>query len=207
MIGRAAGLSVAVTVGLAALSTPAVAEELVTLTFRGGTYDRDDDGYADHASTFGLDGAEVGGGGVIEGGFRVLPRLWLYASWSGFTSLAQRRLGELRVSNQALLLQAGLTVFRRDDVLAAALPEPLSIRIDVLAGGGLYWMSDELDGASQSARGPGVRAGSQLTMSWRSFGFIVAYGLHLARPSLEDRLDGELGAGGNEFGAGLALRF
>ena len=174
---------------------------------RGAAYDRDDDGYADHAATFGLDGAEVGGGGVIEGGVRVLPRLWLYASWSGFTSLAQRRLGELRVSNRALLLQAGLTVFRRDDLLADAVRSPLSIRIDVLAGGGLYSLSDELDGASHSARGPGARAGAQATVSWRSFGFIVAYGLHLARPSLEDRVDGELRAGGNEFGAGLALRF
>jgi hypothetical protein len=181
-------------------------EERVTLTLRGAAFDREDGGYADHAAVFGLDRAEVGGGGVVEAGARVLPRLWLYASWSGFTSLAARRLSQLRVSNQVLLAQAGWTAFRRDALFRDALV-PLSLRVDVLAGGGLYRLSDELDGMSRSVSGPGMRAGGQVTLSWRAIGFVVAGGWHLARARLVDRAGGELEAGGVEFGAGLALRY
>jgi hypothetical protein len=200
------GLALTGGLALAAASHPARAdEERLTLTLRGGAYDRNDDGYADHAAVFGLSGAEVGGGGVIEGGVRVLPRVWLYASWSGFMSQAARRLDQLRVTNQAFLVQAGLTVYRRDRLFGGDLP--FSIRVDVLAGGGLYTLHDELDGASHSARGPGARAGSQVTLSWRNVGFIAAYGLHLARASIEDRVGGELRAGGNEVGAGFSVGF
>ena len=198
------------TAGLAALAVLIVAgtaradEERVTLSMRGSTLDRDDSGYADHAEVFGLAGAEVGGGGVVEAGVRVAPRVWLYASWSGFTSQGARRLGELRVDNRVLLAQAGLTLFRRDGLFSVRLP--FSLRCDVLAGGGLYSMRDELDGESQSVSGPGLRLGGQVTLSWRSFGLIIAFGRHFTRASIEDRVGGGLGAGGNEFGAGLSLR-
>jgi hypothetical protein len=205
VIGRL-GVALLGVLAVAAAPRPATAgEERLTLSLRGGAYDRDDDGYADHAAVFGLRGAELGGGGVIEGGVRVWPRLWLYASWSGFTSATRRRLDELQVTNQAFLVQAGVTVFRRDELFGGGLP--FSIRVDVLAGGGLYSLKDDLDGASHSVRGPGLRAGSQVTISWRSLGFITSYGLHLARVSLEDRVGGELRAGGNEIGAGVSVGF
>lgn len=180
-------------------------EERMTLTLRGAALDRDDAGYADHAEVFGLGSAEVGGGGVVEAGVRVLPRMWLYGSWSGFTSFGARRLSELRVRNQVLLAQAGWTAYRRDTLVQGALV-PLSLRVDLLAGGGLYRLSDELDGMSRSVSGPGMRAGGQVTLSWRALGFVVAGGWHFSRARLGDRAGGELAAGGVELGAGLALR-
>lgn len=204
MIGRALfGLALAAAVAPGAARA---GEERLTLSMRGAAFDRDDGGYADHAGVFGLGGAEVGGGGVVEAGVRVAPRLWLYASWSGFTSVAARRLDELRVSNQALLVQAGVTVFRRDELTAWTEGMPIALRCDLVAGGGLVTLRDELDGVSRRARGPGLRAGAQVTVSWRALGLTLAYGRHFARASLEDRLGGELGAGGNELGAGLSLR-
>ena len=179
-------------------------EQRVTLGLRGGVFDRDDHGYADHASVFGLGNPEVAGGGVVEVGARVAPRLWLYASWSGFASLASRRLGELGVQNQALLAQVGLTVLRLD---VGSDQLPLSLRADVLAGGGLHVMSDELDGQARRSAAPGARGGAQVTLSWRSIGFTLAYGHHVTRASIADRVGGELRAGGNELGAGLALGF
>lgn len=179
-------------------------EQRVTLGLRGGVFDRDDHGYADHASVFGLGDPEVAGGGVLELGVRAAPRIWLYASWSGFASLASRRLGELGVRNQAVLGQVGLTVLRLDlgtDQL------PLSLRADVLAGGGLYVMSDELDGEAHRSTAPGARGGAQVTLSWRSIGFTLAYGHHVTRASIEDRVGGGLRAGGNEIGAGLAFGY
>jgi hypothetical protein len=204
MTGRVA-VALAAALAVDAAARPAAGEERVTLSVRGAAYDRNDDGYADHAAAHGLSGAEVGGGGVVEGGVRLAPRLWLYASWSVFSSLARRRQDELSVLSQAVLLQAGVTVFRRDRLAGIALP--VAIRVDVLAGGGLYHLRDELDGEAHSERGPGARAGAQVTASWRAVGFVVAYGLHLARASIADRVGGELRAGGSELGAGFTLRF
>ena len=200
-----AALAAAVLVAMLGLTREARAEEQrVTLGLRGGVLDRDDDGYADHASVFGLGDPEVAGGGVVELGVRAAPRLWLYASWSGFASLASRRQGELGVRNQALLGQVGLTVLRLDIDTGHL---PLSLRADVLAGGGLYVISDELDGEAHRATAPGARGGAQVTLSWHSIGFTVAYGHHVTRASIEDRVGGALRAGGNELGVGLALGF
>lgn len=179
-------------------------EQRVTLALRGAVLDRDDDGYADHAAVFGLGNPEVAGGGVVELGVRAAPRLWLYASWSGFASLASRRQGELGVRNQALLGQVGLTVLRLD---IGTDQVPLALRADLLAGGGLYLLRDELDGEARRSAAPGARGGAQVTLSWRSIGFTLAYGHHLTRASIDDRVGGALGAGGNEFGAGLAVGF
>ena len=197
--------------GLVALAAAALAagearadEQRVTLGLRGGVFDRDDHGYADHASVFGLGDPEVAGGGVLEVGVRAAPRLWLYASWSGFASLASRRLGELGVRNQAVLGQVGLTVLRLD---LGTRQLPLALRADLLAGGGLYVMSDELDGEARRATAPGARGGAQVTLSWRSIGFTMAYGHHVTRAAVEDRVGGSLRAGGNELGAGLAFGF
>lgn len=202
MIRLAAAVAAA---ALIAGARPAWAdEERVTVNLRGAAFIRSDDGYAEHAEVFGLGGAGLGGGGVVEGGLRLAPRLWLYASWSGFTSLSDRRLGQLRVTNQVLLAQVGLTALRRDLAISS---ERFAIRIDLVAGGGLYSLSDDLDGVSRSERGPGGRAGGQVTFSWRSLGFIVAYGFHLASASLDDRVGGSLRAGGNEVSGGLAIRF
>jgi hypothetical protein len=190
---------------LLAAAPPAWAdEERLTVNLRGAAFIRSDDGYAEHAEVFGLGGADLGGGGVVEGGVRVLPRLWLYASWSGFTSLSERRLGQLRVTNQVLLAQVGLTALRRDLDISS---ERFAIRIDLLAGAGMYSLSDDLEGVARSDRGPGGRVGGQVTFSWRSLGFIIAYGFHLSSASLDDRVGGSLRAGGNEVGGGLALRF
>lgn len=191
---------------LGLVGTARADEDRFTVGFRGGAFIRDDRGYADHAAVFGLDGAGLGGGGVLEGGVRVAPRLWLYASWAGFSSLATRRMEELRVTNQALVAQAGVTAFRWEPLLAGA-QVPMALRVDVLAGGGLYTVRDELDGASHDASGPGLRAGAQATLSWRALGFTLAYGYHLSRASLDDRVGGALRAGGNEIGAGLSFGF
>ena len=178
--------------------------ERVSLSLRGGGFDREDGGYADHAGVFGLGNPEVAGGGVIEAGVRVFSRLWLLGSWSGFTSSATRRLDSLTVTNQAVLLQLGVTAWRGDYITSG---EPWSVRIDLTAGGGLYTLSDDLAGHGRTDRAAGLRAGLAVTAWWRDIGATLAYGRHQSRAHLDDRLGGSLGASGNEWSGGLALRF
>lgn len=178
--------------------------ERFSLSLRGGGFDRDDGGYADHAGVFGLGDPEVGGGGVVEAGVRVFSRFWILGSWSGFTSTATRRLDSLTVTNQAVLLQLGVTAWRGDYLTNG---EPWSIRFDLTAGGGLYLLSDDLAGDGHTDREPGLRAGVALSAWWRDLGLTLAYGRHQTRAHLDDRLGGSLGASGNEWSGGLALRF
>jgi len=189
---------------LSAASPAAGDEERFSLTLRGAAFDRDDTGYADHAQVFGLGSPEVGGGGVVEAGVRVLPRLWLVGSWSAFATLGKRRLDALRVANHALLLQLAVTAARVDIDLQG---EPTWLRLDLMGGGGLYWISDELDGEEQNASAPGARVGAQVSYGWRALGLSLSYGWHMSRARLEDRLGGALRAGGHELGAGLSLRW
>ena len=184
--------------------TAAADEERLSLELRGGGFNRDDGGYADHAEVYGLANPEIAGGGILEGGVRFLPRLWLHASWSGFSSHGPRRLSELRVSNQAVLAQIGFTAFRHQFDTEGF---PWALRFDLKAGGGLYTIEDDLDGEGHSDRGPGARAGAQVAASWKSIGMVVSYGWHLTGVRVVDRLGGEIGAGGHEIGAGLRLHF
>ena len=187
-----------------AAPAPAAAEERLSLTMRGAAFDRDDAGYADHAAVFGAGDPETAGGGAFEVGVRVLPRIWLLGSWSGFTSLGPRRLDELRVTNRAVLAHIGVTALRREISLQG---EPTTLRLDLLAGAGIYRLSDQLGDETRTARGPGLRAGLQLGYSWRAVGLALAYGWHATRVELEDRLGGTIGAGGHEIGMGLTLHF
>jgi hypothetical protein len=199
------GLVVASLALCAGLAGPARAdEERFSLTLRGAAFNRDDGGYADHAEVYGLSNPEVAGGGVIEGGVRFLPRLWLLASWSGFSSAGPRRLSTLSVQNQAVLGHVGFTAYRDEFETGEV---PWSLRLDLTAGGGLYTIADELDGERQEARGAGARVGAQVAAGWKAVGFAVSYGWHMTGVQLEDRLGGEMGAGGHELGAGLRLQY
>lgn len=179
-------------------------EERFSLELRGGGFNRDDAGYADHAAVYGLSDPELAGGGVVEGGVRVLPRLWLLGSWSGWTTVGSRRLSELSVENQALLAHVGFTAYREEfDTNGVA----WWLRADLTAGAGLYTISDDLEGEGHRDRGPGGRLGGQLAVGWRGIGFAVSYGWHLTGVRIDDRVGGSIGAGGHEFGAGLRFQY
>jgi hypothetical protein len=179
-------------------------EERFSLELRGGGFDRDDGGYADHAEVYGLSNPELAGGGVIEGGVRFLPRLWLLGSWSGWSTSGARRLSELDVENRAVLAHVGFTAYREefetDDVA-------WWLRADVSAGAGLYTISDDLDGEGHRDRGPGARLGAQIAAGWRGVGLALSYGWHLTDVHIDDRVGGTLNAGGHEFGAGLRFQY
>lgn len=179
-------------------------EERFSLELRGGGFDRDDGGYADHAAVYGLSDPELAGGGVIEGGVRFMPRLWLYGSWSGWTTSGARRLSELTVSNQALLAQIGFTAHREEFATDGV---RWWLRADLLAGAGLYTISDQLEGEAHRDRAPGGRIGGQLAVGWRGVGVALSYGWHLTSARIDDRVGGSIGAGGHEFGAGLRLQY
>lgn len=200
---RRAFILVPAVIALAA-GAAAADEERFSLALRGAAFDRDDGGYADHAEVYGLASPELGGGGVLEGGVRVLPRIWLLASWSGFTSSAPRRLSELTVHNQALLAHVGFTAWRAE-LLTGELP--WAVRVDLTAGGGLYTISDQLEGEGQRDRGMGARVGAQVGASWKAVGLVLSYGWHMTGVGIEDRVGGQLGAGGHEIGAGLRFGF
>jgi hypothetical protein len=179
-------------------------EERFSLELRGGGFDREDGGYADHAEVYGLSNPELAGGGTIEGGVRFMPRLWLLGSWSGWTSSGPRRLSELTVDNQALLAHVGFTAYREEfDTSDVA----WWLRADLSAGAGLYTISDELEGEGQRDRGPGLRLGGQIAAGWRGIGFALSYGWHLTGVHLDDRVGGSIGAGGHELGAGLRFQY
>lgn len=187
-----------------AAGTAAADEGRFSLTLGGSALNREDGGYADHAEVHGLSHVEVGGGGRLEGGVRVLPRLWLLASWSGFTSVAARRLSELDVYSDALLAHVGFTAWRQEFDTGGF---PWAARFDLTAGAGRYRMHDDFDGEGQDVSGPGARFGAQIGASWKAVGLVFSYGWHLTGVEVEDRLGGTLGAGGHEFGGGLRFEF
>jgi hypothetical protein len=190
---------------LMTLAAPAAAdEERFSLELRGGGFNRDDSGYADHAAVYGLSDPEVAGGGVVEGGVRFLPRLWLHGSWSGWTTSGPRRLSELTVRNRALLAHVGFTAYRGEFEAGEV---PWWLRVDLTAGAGLYTMADDLEGEGHEDRGPGARLGYQVGAGWKAVGLVFSYGWHLTGVHIDDRVGGSIGAGGHEFGAGLRLAF
>jgi hypothetical protein len=179
-------------------------EERFSLELRGGGFDRDDGGYADHAEVYGLSNPELAGGGVIEGGVRFLPRLWLLGSWSGWSTSGVRRLSELTVDNRALLAQIGFTAYREEfDTDGVA----WWLRADLSAGAGLYTISDDLEGEAHRDRGPGARLGGQIAAGWRGIGLALSYGWHITGARIDDRVGGSISAGGHEFGAGLRFQY
>lgn len=192
---------------IAVLPAAASAEDRVSLSLRGGGLVRDDRGYGDHASAFGLGDPRLGGGGVVEAGVRVAPRLWLLASWAGFASTAARRESELTVRQHLLVAQLGFTAYRHELHFQEGGDESIAFALDLVAGGGVTTLSDELDGAARAERGAVARAGAQLEVSWRSVGVVLAYGYHASRVLLHDRVGGALGAGGHEVSGGLSLGF
>ena len=198
--------SISLALILLALAPGAAAadEERFSLELRGGGFNRDDSGYADHAAVYGLSDPELAGGGVVEGGVRFLPRLWLLGSWSGWTTSGQRRLSELSVDNKALLAQIGFTAYREEFET-----DELSwwLRADLSAGGGLYTIADDLDGEGHRDRGPGARLGGQIAAGWRGVGIALSYGWHMTGVRIDDRVGGSIGAGGHELGAGLRFQY
>ncbi|HUS68763.1 MAG TPA: hypothetical protein VMZ28_29710, partial [Kofleriaceae bacterium] len=183
------------------------ADDGFSLSLRGGGFVRDDRGYGDHAAAFGFGDPQLGGGGVVEAGVRVGPRLWVLTSWTGFSSLGARGESELQVRQQTLLAQLAFTVYRRAFAfeLEDEGEEAIALDLAAVTGGGVTFLSDDLDGAGSSERGAIGRSGAQLRVSWRAVGLDLAYGWHYSRVSVRDRLGGELGAGGHEISAGLSL--
>jgi len=187
---------------------PAVAAadsgDRVALNLRGGGLARNDDGYAEHAGVFGLSGVGLGGGGVLEAGVRVAPRVWLFGSWSGFNSIVQKRTSELRLMTTAVL---GHVRVRAYDHTFYARGQRYSFIVDASLGGGQYRLEEDFDGETRAASSLGARAGAQMTFYWRSIGYGIGYAYHHATARLEDRLGGKIGAGGHEFTGGLSVRF
>jgi hypothetical protein len=184
------------------------AEDQVSLSMRGGGLVRDDHGYGEHASAFGFGDPQLAGGGVVEAGVRVAPRLWLLASWAGFGTSAVRRDSELVVSQVLLVAQLGFTAYRHSfDLEVDDEHESIALALDLVAGGGVTTLSDDLDGTGDSTTGPVARSGAQLKGSWRGVGVVLAYGYHYSRAALVDRLGGRLGAGGHEVSGGVAFGF
>lgn len=184
------------------------ADDRFSLSLRGGGFVRDDRGYGDDAAAFGFGDPQLGGGGVVEAGVRIGPRLWLLGSWSGFSSLGTRGESELEVRQQTLLAQLGFSVYRRAfafDLEDDEGQESIALDLAAVTGGGFTFLADDLDGAGSSERGAIGRSGAQLRASWRAVGLVLAYGWHYSRVSLRDRLGGELGAGGHEISGGLSL--
>lgn len=185
-------------------SSRADAGERVRLDLRGGGLARNDDGYADHASVFGLPGVGLGGGGMLEVGVRVAPRIWVAGSWAGFGSVARKRASELSLMTTAVL--AHLRV-RGYDKTFYARGQRYSFVIDATFGAGRYRIEDTFDGETRSASSPGVRGGAQMTFYWRAIGYSLGYAYNHASARLEDQLGGSVSAGGHEFTGGLSVRF
>lgn len=203
MMTLRAGLLAATALAMSA-GRAAADEERFSLELRGGGFDRDDGGYADHAEVAGLSDPELAGGGVIEGGVRFMPRLWLLASWSGWTTSGARRLSELTVDNRALLAQIGFTAWREELETSDV---RWWLRADLAAGAGLYTIADRLDGEGHRDRAAGGRLGAQLAVGWRGIGIALSYGWHLTAARIDDRVGGSIGAGGHEFGAGIRFQY
>ncbi len=190
------------------LVTPALAraggEERIRLDLRGGGLARNDDGYADHASVFGLSGVGLGGGGMLEAGVRVAPRFWVAGSWAGFGSVARKRTSELSLMTTAVLAHVRVRPF---DKTFYARGQRYSFVIDIAVGAGRYRIEDTLDGETRSASSFGVRGGVEMTFYWRAIGYSLGYAHNRASARLEDQLGGSVSAGGHEFTGGPSLRF
>ncbi len=201
---KKSGFFLVVVMALLWAGQAAADEERFSLELRGAGFDRDDGGYADHAEVYGLSNPELAGGGVVEGGVRFLPRLWLLGSWSGWSTASPRRLSELSVDNRALLAHVGFTAYREEFDTSDV---EWWLRVDVSAGAGLYTISDQLEGEGHRDRGPGARLGGQIAAGWRGVGLALSYGWHLTDVHIDDRIGGSIGAGGHEFGAGLRFQY
>jgi hypothetical protein len=195
-----------IAIALVLLALPSAAradEERFSLALRGAAFTRHDRGYADHAEVFGLSSPQLAGGGVMEVGVRVVSRLWLLASWGDFSSSGGRRQDMLTVSNQAAVGQLGVTAWRGElDPGGVA----LALRVDLVAGGGLYRISDDLAGERHRDRGWGARTGAQIAFTWKRVGLSIAGGYNATHVAIEDRLGGKLEAGGVDLGGGLRLQ-
>ena len=171
-----------------------------TISLRAGGYVRDDGGYLSHAQTFGFGSLDTSGGGVIEAGSEIAPRLSLHVSWGVFSSNATKRLVKLGLRTDALLAHVRYAAWRWEGHVAMA-------QVQVSIGGGFYGINENFDGTIRDASGAGVRAGADLSMYWRGLGFIFGYGYHLASAALADRIGGSVSAGGHEVSGGFSLRF
>jgi len=176
----------------------------ITLDLRGGGLARSNDGYAEHAGVFGLSGMELGGGGMVEAGVRVAPRVWLAASWSGFGSIARKRASELHLMTTAVLAHIRVRAYEKNFYSRG---QRYSFAVDASLGGGRYRIEDSFDGETRSDSSPGGRAGLQLSFYWRMVGYSLGYAYDHASARLEDQLGGSVAAGGHEFTGGLSLRF
>ncbi len=188
---------------------PEVARQFrgLLVTLRGGGYIRSNKGFVDHASVFGYD-FRGGGGGGIEASYEVVPRLSFGLSWSGFTMAATRRDAEIRITSQAVLLQARFAPYRR------TFAKDFFTQLELTAGGGAYFLRQTYDDPTLYAQPfdhrrskPGFRVGIDASVYWKSVGFMLGYAFHYAPAYVEDDLGGKIYAGGHEISAGLSFRF
>ena len=182
----------------------------VTVDFLGGGFIRSDKGFYEHARAFGYP-ISGGGGGSLEVGVELLPRLSIYGSWSGYSNTAERRLASITLTTQAFLLHARFAFARHEwkhrwgDVL---------LQGEASIGGGAYAIKSTFEDPSLYSasfdhvrRTAGARFGVDASVYWRSLGFLVGYAFHFAPAAIEDNLGGKVYAGGHEIRAGLSLRF
>lgn len=176
----------------------------------GGGYVRSDKGFVEHARVFGYDFRGSGGGG-IDVGFEIFPRLSVHASWSGYTMSATRRLSELRVTSQAFLLHARYAFYRQRWPLGGT---KLMVQVEGVLGSGYYFLRETYDDPTLYARafdhkrpGLGLRGGLDASAYYGAFGLVLGYAFQYSPAHVDDNLGGKIYAGGHEITGGLALRF
>ena len=182
----------------------------VSVELYGGGYIRSNKGFVDHAAVFGYDFRGSGGGG-IDAGFEILPRLSVHASWSAYTMSATRRLSDITITSQAVLLQARYAFFRKRFPVGGT---SLMTQVEGVLGGGYYHLRESYEDPSLYPRpfthnrpGVGVRGGIDASVYYGSFGLVLGYAFQYSPAHVDDQLGGKIYAGGHEITGGLALRF
>jgi len=139
--------------------------------------------------------------------------VWLFASYSGFESRAQRRLSKLELGSEAILAHVRYEVWswrshpRYPWLYLNPQPGHLRLALQASAGAGLYRLHESLDEAVQDASAFGLRVGGDFLLHWHWLGFVIGYAYHHTSAQVGDRLGGTVSAGGHEISLGLSLRF
>jgi hypothetical protein len=182
----------------------------VSVELFGGGYVRSDKGFVDHARVFGYDFRGSGGGG-IDVGFEIVPRLSVHASWSAYTMAATRRLSEVRITSQSLLGHARYAFYRQRWPLGGS---SVMVQVEGVLGAGYYHLRETYDDPTLYPRpfehkrpGFGMRGGIDASVYYGSFGLVLGYAFQYSPAHVEDDLGGKIYAGGHEITGGLALRF
>ena len=198
----------AAVLALLLVAAPASADEgRFTLGLRVGALARGGDGYASHADAFGFRAAGIGVALGLSAGYHVTPRLRILASAGLALSASMRRIEPeetLTIRSAAYLVQVGYTPWRHEFEMKNT---TWFVLVEGFAGAGLYTIRDELGSRSHSDVGPGGTAGARLAIGSGIWSFAVRYGYHLTAAHIEDRLGGELSAGGHDIGIEMGVRF